>query len=123
MRRGYRGGVEQADYNRLRVMTARQRRRIWTAVAGLMFIFPLLCKSTVRRFRFTGSAVGNALQELHTFVDPGVRHQIAQTFDETAEDDGEDDLTDPVKHFEKQIRRIQRGEHVERLTILMVDKD
>jgi hypothetical protein len=104
-------------------MTARQRRRIWTAIAGLLFIFPLLCKSTVRRFRFTGAAVGNALQELHTFVDPGVRHQIAQTFEETAEDEGEDDLTDPVKHFENQIRRIQRGEQVERLTILMVDKD
>jgi hypothetical protein len=28
-----------------------------------------------------------------------------------------------VKHFEKQICGIQRGEHVERLTILMVDKD
>jgi hypothetical protein len=100
-------------------MTSRQHRSIWTALAGLMFVLPLLCKSTVRGFHFTGVAAGNALQTLHTFVDPNVRHQIAQTFDENAEDHSDVDPSDPVKHFENQVRRIQRGEQIERLTILM----
>ena len=31
------------------------------------------CKPKRRRFRFTGAAIGNALQTVHVFVDPGVR--------------------------------------------------
>jgi hypothetical protein len=75
-----------------------------------------------RRFRFTGVAVGNALQILHVYVDPRVRHVIVQRLDEQAEDDGEDDCPDPGKHVERQLRRIRRGEQIERLTIRMREK-
>jgi hypothetical protein len=74
-----------------------------------------------RRFRFTGVAVGNALQILHVYVDPRVRHVIVQRLDEQAEDDG-DDGPDPGKHLERQLRRIRRGEQIERLTIRMREK-
>jgi hypothetical protein len=75
-----------------------------------------------RRFRFTGVAVGNALQILHVYVDPRVRHVIVQRLDEQAEDDGEDDGPDPGKHLERQLRRIRRGEQIDRLTIRMREK-
>jgi hypothetical protein len=75
-----------------------------------------------RRFRFTGVAVGNALQILHVYVDPRVRYVIAQRLEEQAEDDGEDDCADPRKHLERQLRRIRRGEQLDRLTIRMREK-
>ena len=78
--------------------------------------------SNRRRFRFTGVAVGNALQILHVYVDPRVRYVIVQRLEEQAEDDGEDDLADPGKHLERQLRRIRRGEQVDRLTIRMREK-
>jgi hypothetical protein len=75
-----------------------------------------------RRFRFTGVAVGNALQILHVYVDPRVRYVIAQRLEEQAEDDGGDDCADPGKHLERQLRRIRRGEQIDRLTIRMNQK-
>jgi hypothetical protein len=75
-----------------------------------------------RLFRFTGVAVGNALQILHVYVDPRVRYVIAQRLEEQAEDDGEDDCADPGKHLERQLRRIRRGEQLDRLTIRMREK-
>jgi hypothetical protein len=75
-----------------------------------------------RRLRFTGVAVGNALQILHVYVDPRVRYVIVQRLEEQAEDDGEDDCADPGKHLERQLRRIRRGEPIDRLTIRMREK-
>jgi hypothetical protein len=72
-----------------------------------------------RRFRFTGAAIGNALQTIHVFVDPGVRYVIAEKLEEPSEDDGKDDPADPEIHLERQLRRIRRGEQIERLTIRM----
>lgn len=76
-----------------------------------------------RRFRFTGAAIGNALQTVHVFVDPGVRYVIAEKLEEATEDDGEDDSADPAIHLERQLRRIRRGEQIERLTIRMKRKE
>jgi len=76
-----------------------------------------------RLLRFTGVAVGNALQILHVYVDPRVRHVIVHRLEEQAEDDGEDDCADPGKHLERQLRRIRRGEQVDRLTIRMQEKE
>jgi hypothetical protein len=76
-------------------------------------------KRTSRRFRFTGAVIGNALQTIHVFVDPGVRYVIAEKLEEPSEDDGEEDAADPAIHLERQLRRIRRGEEIERLTILI----
>jgi hypothetical protein len=76
-----------------------------------------------RLLRLTGVAVGNALQILHVYVDPRVRYVIVQRLEEQAEDDGEDDCADPGKHLERQLRRIRRGEQVDRLTIRMKEKE
>jgi hypothetical protein len=84
-------------------------------------------RSRRRRFRFTGVAVGNALQMLHLYVDPRVRYVIEQRLEEEAGGDGEencaDDCADPEKHFRRQLRRIRRGEPVDRLTIRMKEKN
>jgi hypothetical protein len=76
-----------------------------------------------RRFRFAGPAVGNALQTVHIFVDPGVRFVISQTLEETSEDYNEEDSADTAIHFERQLRRIRRGDKVDRLTIRMRQKE
>lgn len=75
------------------------------------------------RFRRSGVAVGNALQTLHVFVDPGVRYVIAEQLRERTDEDGDEDLADPAKHLERQLRRIRRGEEVDRLTILIGRKE
>lgn len=75
------------------------------------------------RFRFTGAAIGNALQTVHVFVDPGIRYVIAEQLEEPTEDDGEDDSADPAMHLERQLRRIRRGEQIERLTIRMKSQE
>jgi hypothetical protein len=77
------------------------------------------CKPKRRRFRFTGAAIGNALQTVHVFVDPGVRYVISEKLEEPSEDDGKADPADPAIHLERQLRRIRRGEQIERLTIRM----
>jgi hypothetical protein len=48
-----------------------------------------------------------------------VRYVIAEKLEEHAEEHGEDDPADPVKHFERQLSRIRRGEQLDRLTIRM----
>jgi len=80
------------------------------------------CKRKSHGFRFAGAAIGNALQTIHVFVDPGVRYVIAETLEEPSEDDGEDDSADPAIHLERQLRRIRRGEQIERLTIRMKEE-
>jgi hypothetical protein len=52
-----------------------------------------------------------------------VRYLIAEKLEEPSEDDGGDDLADPAIHLERQLRRIRRGEQVERLTIRMEKKE
>jgi hypothetical protein len=80
------------------------------------------CKPKGRRFRLTGAAIGNALQTVHVFVDPGVRYVIAEKLEEPSEDDGKDDPADPAIHLERQLRRIRLGEQIERLTIRMKEE-
>lgn len=79
-------------------------------------------KQRSRRFRLTGARIGNALQTLHIFVDPGVRYVSTEELYANAEDD-EDDPADPTVHFEHQLRRIRLGEQIDRLTIRMREKE
>jgi hypothetical protein len=53
----------------------------------------------------------------HVFVDPGVRYVIAERLEEPSGDDCKDDPANPAIHLERQLRRIRRGEQIERLTI------
>jgi hypothetical protein len=76
-----------------------------------------------RRFRFTGAVLGNALQTIHIFVDPGVRYVIAEKIEEPSEDDDRSDSTDPARQFERQLRRIRRGEQIGRLIVSVKEEE
>jgi len=55
----------------------------------------------------------NLFQILQIFVQPGVRHVLAAEYDDDSDADVEGDPED----FNRQLRRIRRGETVERLKI------
>jgi hypothetical protein len=66
----------------------------------------------------TYTSAGNALQLLQLMAQPRAEHMLAEKFDDEADDDDEGEPDTPEKHLHRQLRRIRRGEKVERLTIL-----
>ena len=64
-------------------------------------------------------SVGLALQNLEKLMQPGVEHEIVQIYEEEADEDDQGDTHDPVVLLHRQLRRIRRGEPVERLTVPM----
>lgn len=67
----------------------------------------------------TYTAAGNALQTLQVIAQPRAEYVIEEKFDEEADDDDDGDPCDPTKHLNRQLKRIRRGEIVERLTVLL----
>jgi hypothetical protein len=67
----------------------------------------------------TYTSAGNALQALQVMAQPRAEHVLAEKFDDEADDDDEGDPDHPGKHLHRQLRRIRRGEKVERLTVLL----
>jgi hypothetical protein len=51
-------------------------------------------------------------------AEPRVEHVLAEKFDDDADEDKKGEPDSPEKHLHRQLRRIRRGERVERLTIL-----
>jgi hypothetical protein len=66
----------------------------------------------------TYTSAGNALHALQAIAEPRVEHVLAEKFDDEAEDDANGEPDTPEKHLHRQLRRIRRGEKVERLTVL-----
>ena len=66
----------------------------------------------------TYTTAGNALQNLQVIAQPRVEYVLAEIFDDEAEDDDEGGPLDPTEHLHRQLRRIRRGETLERLTAL-----
>ena len=66
----------------------------------------------------TYTSAGNALHALHAIAQPRVEFVLAEKFDDAADDDAEGGPDSPEKHLHRQLRRIRRGEKVERLTVL-----
>ena len=71
-----------------------------------------------RGFFPTYTAAGNALQTLHAMTQQRVDYVLAEKWNDEADDDDEGGPPDPAKHFERQLRRIRRGEKIDRLTVL-----
>jgi hypothetical protein len=82
---------------------------------------PVEQAGTGRRLRiprgFTAStfSLGLALQTIEKLIHHNVQHFIVATVDEDAEDSG--DSEDPAVHFQRELKRIRRGEYVDRLTL------
>jgi hypothetical protein len=64
-------------------------------------------------------SLGMALQNMEMLIRPGVEYTIQEIYDEDAEQDGEGNPDDPSVLLHRQLRRIRRGEPVERLTVRM----
>jgi hypothetical protein len=65
----------------------------------------------------TFTSAGNALQILQAQImaQPQAQYCLEQKLDDEAEDDDEGEPPDPEKHLHRQLRRIRRGERIERL--------
>jgi hypothetical protein len=68
----------------------------------------------------TFTSAGNALQTLQVQImaQPQVQHVLEEKLEDEAEDDEDGEPADPEKHLHRQLRRIRRGEEIERLTAL-----
>lgn len=62
-------------------------------------------------------ALGTALQLVSLFYRPSVEFAIKSTQREDVKDDDEGDPESPVRHLNHQLKRIRRGEHIDRLTL------
>jgi hypothetical protein len=69
----------------------------------------------------TYTSAGNALQALQAITQPRAQHVLEEKFEDEADDDDEGEPVDPERHLHRQLRRIRRGEKIERLTALRRD--
>jgi hypothetical protein len=98
---------------------------------GLALLFCIVCIQRLlwrggqhrgkkrRRFYPTNYTMGNAFQQLQLFVAPNAEYTIEEKLKEDAEDDDEGGSDDPAKHLERQLKRIRRGERVDKLTTML----
>lgn len=66
----------------------------------------------------TYAAAGNALQTLQAITQQRAEYVLEEKFDDEANDDDENEPCDPTKHLKWQLKRIRRGEPIDRLTVL-----
>lgn len=66
----------------------------------------------------TYTAAGNALQTLQAITQQRVEYVLEEKFDDEADDDDEGEPCNPTTHLKRQLKRIGRGEPIEKLTVL-----
>ena len=71
-----------------------------------------------RGFFPTYTAAGNALQTLQVIAQPRAEYVIEEKLEDEAEDDDDGDSSDPTKLLNRQLKKIRRGQVVDRLIIL-----
>ena len=62
-------------------------------------------------------SLGNAMQSLQVFTRPTVEYVLEEKDDEDAEEADEGGPDDPTAHFNRQLKRIRRGERTDVLTV------
>jgi hypothetical protein len=65
----------------------------------------------------SSSDLGNALHQLQTLTRPTIEYVIEEKLDDDAEDDGDAGPKIPGRHLRQQLRRVRRGETVDRLIV------
>jgi hypothetical protein len=93
----------------------------------LPFLIFYLKRATARRKKRNGRsssgfspstfALGLALQHLQVFTHPSVQYVLEQKYDEDAEDDDQGDPDHPNAQLHRQLKRIRRGEPIDRLIL------
>lgn len=102
----------------------------WGVFAGMvpfLAIVLILAHFAVQRIRWrlgwrvgyypSTFALGVALQFVQVFYRPSVEHVVVEQLDERADEDESGGPEGGRKHVERQLRRIRRGERVERLVV------
>jgi len=108
----------------------------WILLAGVLVLVPLVVALIFftlsriglwKRNRRTGLqsriyslciAAGMAfLQFVQTFCQPSAGYVLAAIEDDDADEDDNGDPDSPQKHLHRQLRRIRRGQHVDRLQV------
>jgi hypothetical protein len=76
-------------------------------------------KQRVNKSAFSAAAfsIGIGLQFLDQIMRPGVQHQIQQMHEEDADHDKAGDPDDPKAQLNRQLKRIRRGEEIDRLIL------
>ncbi len=67
--------------------------------------------------------MGNAFQALRQIAQPQVEHILEEKLDEEVDEDDEGGSKDPTAHLEQQLRRMRRGEKINRLTTKLPQLD
>ncbi|MGB9153511.1 MAG: hypothetical protein WCD70_10540 [Alphaproteobacteria bacterium] len=62
-------------------------------------------------------ALGMALQFVQMYYQPSLAYDLALQQKEDAEDDDEGEPETPTRHLNRQLRRIRRGEEIDRLVL------
>ncbi len=65
----------------------------------------------------SSSAFGSAFQIIETFYRPTVAHVIEAKLEEDVDEDDEGDPETPARLFHRQLKRIRRGEPIDRLIL------
>jgi hypothetical protein len=58
-----------------------------------------------------------AFQFMQVFHRPSMAHVLEAKQDDDADEDDQGDPDSPHKHLHRQLRRVRRGQHVERLQV------
>jgi len=64
------------------------------------------------------TAAGNALQPFQAITQQRTEYVLEEKFEDEADDDDAGKPCDPTEHLKRQLKRIRRGETIERLTVL-----
>ena len=77
------------------------------------------CSMSKSQTRFIASTftLGFALQHLQALTHPNVEYVIEQQYDEAADEDDQGEPENTKTQLHRQLKRIRRGERVERLSI------
>ena len=109
-------------------MTANAFYEIFTLSFDLPFIAIglVLCHYCLLRLRWrlfrrgfcpSALALGMALQFMQVFHRPSMAHVLEVKQEEDADEDDQGGPGSPHKHLHRQLRRIRRGQHVDRLKV------
>ncbi len=108
----------------------------WLMLAGFLVLLPLLVAliffTLSRLVRWQSKRKGSLqskiysmcltvgigfLQFVQTFYQPNLTHVLSAIEDDDADEDLNSDPDSPQKHLNRQLKKIRRGEHLERLEV------
>jgi hypothetical protein len=100
----------------------------------ILFAFAVIVSFFVQRIRWrhnvrrgkknpgyypTFAVLANAFQRLQRLAEPQLEYVLEEKSNDEADEDDQGEPADPIKHLDRQLRRIRNGEKLDRLTTLL----